>query len=143
MVKHRCTSAYKLWSTITSHAHATVALGLMYCMRVRLKTSALSSGTMLRIENEAWRGVGAVLSGAFVHLTLGTLYTIGNLNVYFLSSLCEADESCEFPSKGHPSPTYNQIQGSLAWIFAAAGVGQASLMFLGGRLENTIGPRYV
>jgi hypothetical protein len=96
---------------------------------------------MLRIENESLRGVGAVLGGAFVHLTLGTLYTIGNLNAYFLSYLCQMDESCEFPSKGHSSPTYNQYQGSLAWIFAAAGVGQACTMFLGGRLEKAIGPR--
>lgn len=87
-------------------------------------------------------GIAAVFCGAFVHLTLGTVYTIGNLNPYFLSYLCRADPQCTFPTPNEPSPLYNQYQSSLAWVFACSGSAQASMMFIGGTLEKIIGPKY-
>ena len=86
-------------------------------------------------------GVLAVAAGAFVHLTLGTLYTIGNMNPYYISYLCRARSDCEFPSPGHESASYLELQSYMPWLHATAGSGQALTMFLGGTLELNFGPR--
>ena len=75
------------------------------------------------------RGPSAIAGGCLVHLTLGTIYTFGNLAPYLVSYVRE---------RSHPSGLH---AGSGAWIYALALGGQGVSMFLGGLLERRLGPR--
>ena len=64
-----------------------------------------------------------------MHLSLGTIYTFGNLLPYVVSYIRE---------RSHPRDLTSEMG---AWIFALNLVGQGGSMFLGGWLERKIGPR--
>ncbi len=76
------------------------------------------------------RGCVVILGGILVHLSLGTLYTFGNLSPYLVSYIRE---------RSHPP---DLALTTSTWIYAAALVGQAGSMFLGGWLYGKIGPRW-
>ena len=75
------------------------------------------------------RGYFAIAGGCIVHLTLGTVYTFGNLAPYIVSYIRQ---------RSHPA----ELQpGTAAWIYALALGGQGFSMFFGGLMEKRIGPR--
>ena len=65
-----------------------------------------------------------------VHLSLGTIYTFGNMAPYIVSYV---------RNSSHPEDLH---QGTTAWIFAFALAGQGGAMFLGGFLVKKIGSRW-
>ena len=75
------------------------------------------------------RGCSVVAGGFLVHLSLGTLYTIGNLLPYVVSYI---------RARSHPE---DLTSNTATWIAALNLAGQGSSMFLGGWLEKRIGPR--
>ncbi|XP_023228151.1 uncharacterized protein LOC111628560 [Centruroides sculpturatus] len=85
-----------------------------------------------RIQNELamkWKGVFAVIGGFLIHLTLGTLYTFGNMNTYITSYMKKRVD-------------HNIDYSQTIWVNAAAMFGQGSLMIVGGVLERFIGARW-
>lgn len=76
------------------------------------------------------RGWLVLLGGILVHLSLGTLYTFGNLSPYIVSYIRE---------KSHPD---NLRLPTSMWIYACALSGEAGSMFVGGWLYGKIGPRW-
>ena len=73
---------------------------------------------------------GLVLIGGFlVHLTLGTIYTFGNIAPYIVSYI---------HNQSHPR---DLSQTATSWIFACSLMGQGGAMFVGGWLVGKIGPR--
>ena len=75
------------------------------------------------------RGYFVIAGGCMVHLTLGTLYTFGNLAPYLVSYVRE---------RSHPADLHS---GTGAWIYALALGGQGVSMCLGGLMEKRLGPR--
>ncbi|ELT92519.1 hypothetical protein CAPTEDRAFT_227457 [Capitella teleta] len=71
-----------------------------------------------------------ILGGVLVHLTLGTIYTFGNMNPYFTSYI-----------RAYSSPRDLTYTSSI-WVSAFAGAGQGLAMFAGGILASRIGPRW-
>ena len=86
-------------------------------------------GTSSRRANEliGWQ---VVLGGILLHLTLGTLYSFGNIQTYLVSYL-----------RAHADDSHDFRYGDSTWIFTLATTGQAIAMFFGGKLEQRIGPR--
>ncbi|XP_025078696.1 LOW QUALITY PROTEIN: uncharacterized protein LOC112554856 [Pomacea canaliculata] len=76
----------------------------------------------------AYRGWLTVAGGVLIHLTLGTLYTFGNLSPYLTSYI-----------RKHSSPDLQYTDS--VWIFAVTGMGQGTSMYFGGVLERRFGPR--
>eukprot|EP00118_Oscarella_pearsei_P004694 m.20520 g.20520 ORF g.20520 m.20520 type:complete len:496 (+) comp28022_c0_seq1:33-1520(+) len=70
-----------------------------------------------------------ILAGASIHLTLGTLYTLGNMSPYIVSYIRQY---------GHPKWLNAEVA---SWIYALAIVGQGTAMFFGGLLELKFGTR--
>eukprot|EP00117_Sycon_ciliatum_P001390 scpid48894/ scgid7074/ Oxalate:formate antiporter; Oxalate:formate antiport protein; Oxalate:formate exchange protein len=81
-------------------------------------------------ELRQWRAWLAVFGGALVHLTLGTVYTFGNMSPYITSYIREHGKQKDI--------TY----GTSVWIYACAIIGQGSSMYFGGILGRLIGPRW-
>jgi hypothetical protein len=79
--------------------------------------------------NDYYRGISSVLGGFLIHLTLGTFYTLGNVNTYMTSYIRKYVE---------PNASY----ASSIWVNAAFMLGQGSLMMLGGIMEIKLGARY-
>ena len=75
------------------------------------------------------RGHFVIAGGCIVHMTLGSLYTFGNLVPYLISYVRERSGPAHLHS------------GTGAWIYALALVGQGLSMFVGGLMERRIGPR--
>merc|ERR1719399_1880731 len=75
-------------------------------------------------------GWAVVAAGVLLHLTLGNLYTLGNIAPYYASYV-----------RAHTDPEYRLAQ--TPWIFAIQLSAQAVTMFFGGRLELLLGPRAV
>ena len=65
-----------------------------------------------------------------VHLSLGTIYTFGNIAPYIVSYI---------RNQSHPA---SLEEGTTTWIFAFALIGQGGAMFLGGWMVRKIGPRF-
>lgn len=76
------------------------------------------------------RGCIVIAAGFLVHLSLGTLYTIGNLIPYVVSYI---------RARSHPTDLTSE---TATWIGALNLAGQGSSMFVGGWLEKRIGPRW-
>ncbi|XP_038073271.1 oxalate:formate antiporter-like [Patiria miniata] len=76
-----------------------------------------------------WRAWAALLGGVLVHITLGTIYTFGNMSPYFTSYIREFSQPHDLRYQ----------EASL--IFALMLVGQGSSMWIGGFLERKIGVR--
>ncbi|XP_071165053.1 apicoplast pyruvate carrier 1-like isoform X1 [Mytilus edulis] len=77
-----------------------------------------------------WRGFSVVVAGIIVHLTLGTIYTFGNMTPYITSYLRQKDIDNDL--------TYSKS----IWIFSSAAMGQGASMFIGGFMYEKIGPRW-
>ena len=75
------------------------------------------------------RGVLVLVGGFLVHLTLGTIYTFGNVAPYIVSYIHNQSQPRELS------------QTATSWIFACSLMGQGGAMFVGGWLVNKIGPR--
>ena len=75
------------------------------------------------------RAILVVLGGFLVHLTLGTVYTFGNIAPYIVSYI---------HNQSHPR---DLSQAATSWIFACTLMGQGGAMFAGGWLVGKIGPR--
>ena len=71
-----------------------------------------------------------IVGGILVHLSLGTLYTFGNLSPYIVSYI---------RNRSHPADLHSTTS---TWIYACALSGQAGSMFVGGWLYAKIGPRW-
>ncbi|KAK3801052.1 hypothetical protein RRG08_013449 [Elysia crispata] len=76
-----------------------------------------------------WRGVLVVAGGILVHLSLGTLYTFGNLNPYLTSYMRWTGTAPDLKNT------------ECTWVFAAAAMGQGLVMSLGGVIQSKLGPR--
>ncbi|KAK7485496.1 hypothetical protein BaRGS_00023306 [Batillaria attramentaria] len=76
-----------------------------------------------------WKACSVIAGGVLVHLTLGTLYTFGNLSPYMTSYI-----------RRHGSPADLTYADSV-WINAIAAMGQGTSMYFGGLLECRLGPR--
>lgn len=92
--------------------------------RLRTLFKCLSSSKIYPIR--AWTVIAA---GFLVHLSLGTLYTFGNLGPYIVSYV---------RNQSHPA---NLHSATISWVFSCAAMGQGCAMFFGGWLANKIGPR--
>ncbi|XP_041483300.1 oxalate:formate antiporter-like [Lytechinus variegatus] len=76
-----------------------------------------------------WRGWLAVTGGVLVHLTIGTIYSYGNMAPYMTSYI-----------RKYSYPSTLSYQES-SFIFALMLFGQGSSMFIGGYIEAKLGPR--
>lgn len=76
------------------------------------------------------RAILVVAGGFLVHLSLGTIYTFGNMAPYIVSYI------------RNQSQPVNLTDTTTSWIFASALIGQGGAMFMGGWLVNKIGPRF-
>ena len=76
-----------------------------------------------------FRGALVLVGGFLVHLTLGTIYTFGNVAPYIVSYI---------HNQSHPR---DLRQATTSWIFACSLMGQGGAMFVGGWLVGKIGPR--
>lgn len=76
-----------------------------------------------------WRGIFVVVGGILVHLSLGTLYTFGNLNPYLTSYMRWAGSA----------PNLKNTE--CTWIFAISAMGQGTIMSLSGYIQSKLGPR--
>lgn len=76
-----------------------------------------------------FRGALVLVGGFLVHLTLGTIYTFGNVAPYIVSYI---------HNQSHPR---DLRQATTSWIFACSLMGQGGAMFIGGFLVSKIGPR--
>ena len=76
------------------------------------------------------RAVLVIAGGFLVHLSLGTIYTFGNVAPYIVSYI---------HNQSHPG---NLRQETTTWIFASSLMGQGGAMFLGGWMVKRIGPRW-
>ncbi|GAB1600913.1 uncharacterized protein LOC115210562 [Argonauta hians] len=80
-------------------------------------------------ENLKWRGFVITVGGILVHMTLGSMFTFGNLSPYITSYL-----------KYRTNDTNIRNVDSI-WIYALTVVGQGCGMLHGGFLERKLGPR--
>ena len=76
------------------------------------------------------RAALVVLGGFLVHLSIGTIYTYGNMVPYVVSYI---------RNQSHPE---DLAQATSTWVFACALIGQGGAMFIGGWLVKKIGPRF-
>ncbi|BFZ00816.1 hypothetical protein BsWGS_03855 [Bradybaena similaris] len=76
-----------------------------------------------------WTGVRVVVGGILIHLSLGTLFTFGNMNPYITSYMRKYGSA--------PSLTYIEC----SWIYAVASMGVGLAIMIGGMIEICIGPR--
>ncbi|CAG0914197.1 unnamed protein product [Notodromas monacha] len=76
-----------------------------------------------------YRGYFALFGGFMIHLTLGTIYSFGNLTTYITSYIRQRND---------PTFTYEHA----TWIYTGAVMTQGFLMFAGGQLEKKIGARW-
>lgn len=83
---------------------------------------------MIYLSDQA-KGISSVVGGFLIHLILGTFYTLGNVNTYLTSYLRKNVD---------PEITY----ASSIWLNAAFMLGQGTLMWTGGIMENRCGPRF-
>lgn len=75
------------------------------------------------------RGALVLIGGFLVHLTLGTIYTFGNIAPYIVSYIHNQSHPQDLP------------QTTTSWIFACSLMGQGGAMFIGGWIVGKIGPR--
>ncbi|XP_018011834.1 uncharacterized MFS-type transporter YhjX [Hyalella azteca] len=75
-----------------------------------------------------WRAWGAVLGGVLIHLTLGNLYSFGNLTTYMTSYL-------------HEEVSRDVTYSDVVWVMALTLMAQGLFMPIGGILEARLGPR--
>ena len=78
---------------------------------------------------QKYDGIWALLGGFALHLTLGTLYSFGNMNTYMTSYLRKHVNN---------DLTYSD----LIWIPTLSTVSQGAFMTLSGHLEERVGVRY-
>ncbi len=72
-----------------------------------------------------------VVAGAFlVHLSLGSIYTFGNMAPYIVSYV---------RNQSHPE---NMKQETTTWTISAAAIGQGGAMIVGGAILQKLGPRW-
>ncbi|BFZ00817.1 hypothetical protein BsWGS_03856 [Bradybaena similaris] len=76
-----------------------------------------------------WAGVRVVVGGILIHLSLGTLFSFGNMNPYITSYMRKYGSA--------PSLTYTEC----SWIYAVASMGQGLAIMIGGMIERCIGPK--
>lgn len=98
-------------------------------MAVAVRSTARTVGICSTSRGLFLRGCIVIAAGFLVHLSLGTLYTVGNLLPYVVSYTRE---------RSHPRDLTSE---TATWIAALNLAGQGSSMFLGGWLEKRIGPR--
>ncbi|KAF2364638.1 Major facilitator superfamily [Trinorchestia longiramus] len=77
---------------------------------------------------QRWRARGAVLGGVFIHLTLGNLYSFGNLTTYMTSYL-------------RAVVSVDTVYSDVVWVLAVTIVAQGLFMPLAGLFEKRLGPR--
>ena len=71
-----------------------------------------------------------IVGGFLIHLSLGTIYTLGNIAPYIVSFV---------RNQSHPE---DLNQGTTTWILAIAFIGKGGAMLLGGYLVRKIGPQW-
>ncbi|XP_033733057.1 oxalate:formate antiporter-like isoform X2 [Pecten maximus] len=81
------------------------------------------------VGRRRWRGYIVIVGGILVHLSLGTVYTFGNMTPYMTSYMRKKNVSAEL--------TY----ADSLWISAVATMGQGASVFIGGILQRKLGTR--
>ncbi|XP_069119495.1 oxalate:formate antiporter-like isoform X2 [Argopecten irradians] len=76
-----------------------------------------------------WRGYVVIVGGILVHLSLGTVYTFGNMTPYMTSYMRQKNVSADL--------TY----ADSLWILAASAIGQGTSVFIGGLIQRKLGTR--
>ncbi|XP_067669939.1 uncharacterized MFS-type transporter YhjX-like [Haliotis asinina] len=74
-----------------------------------------------------WKKYLVVLGGLMVHLTLGTVYSFGNLTPYLTSYMRNNTSDVDY---GY---------GDSVWIYACCLMGQGAAIFIGGIISRTLG----
>ncbi|XP_046370771.2 oxalate:formate antiporter-like isoform X1 [Haliotis rufescens] len=77
-----------------------------------------------------WPATRVIIGGVLIHITLGTLYTFGNLNPYLTSYLRE-----EFRNE----TLYDY--SDTAWVYSASIIGMGCTIVLAGAIYDRLGPR--
>ncbi|KAF0310465.1 hypothetical protein FJT64_018557 [Amphibalanus amphitrite] len=75
-----------------------------------------------------WQGLACIAGGFVMHLTLGTIYTFGNVTSYLTSYL-------------HVRVSEDVDYATTMWIPALMNMGQGLTLAVGGRLYGRFGPR--
>ncbi|XP_042863506.1 oxalate:formate antiporter-like [Penaeus japonicus] len=74
------------------------------------------------------KGIAAVIGGILIHLTLGNLYSFGNMMTYMASYMhIRVDPSIDY--------------GNFIWVNSITTAAQGCFMVLGGLLEKRVGPK--
>ncbi|XP_063607130.1 oxalate:formate antiporter-like [Penaeus indicus] len=74
------------------------------------------------------KGIAAVIGGILIHLTLGNLYSFGNMMTYMASYMhVRVDSSIDY--------------GNFIWVNSITTAAQGCFMVFGGLLEKKIGPK--
>ena len=111
-----------------------VCIIILVCWKkFKMFAAIFSSETIDFQKPKLWlwfRGALVVIGGFLVHLSLGTIYTFGNMAPYVISYI---------RNQSHPE---NLKQEATTWIFAFALAGQGGCMFIGGWMVRQIGPRW-
>ena len=89
----------------------------------------------------SWRGASTLVGGFLLHITLGTLYTIGNLNPYLVSYLRGVACKSKYKSCTATTASGEFLPGNadMVWVMSCATIGQAGAMFFGGLLSKRVG----
>ena len=85
-----------------------------------------------------YHGHCTVVGGFLLHLTLGTLYSIGNLNPYWASYMRAVKCRERYSTCSDGGGVGNT---EMVWVLNAATATQALTMYFGGGLQQRIGPR--
>lgn len=74
------------------------------------------------------KGIAAVIGGILIHLTLGNLYSFGNMMTYMASYMhVRVDSSIDY--------------GNFIWVNSITTAAQGCFMVFGGLLEKKVGPK--
>uniref|UniRef100_A0A914XHN9 Major facilitator superfamily (MFS) profile domain-containing protein n=1 Tax=Plectus sambesii TaxID=2011161 RepID=A0A914XHN9_9BILA len=109
---------------IPHHPPNHCSLALLNCNMVVLDPARL----LLKCVPEGWHPAIVITGGIAMQLTLGTVYTFGNMLPYIVSYLRHRVDS-------------SQTKGSMIWLQTLSS-GIPFAMLLGGFLEKRLGPRW-
>ena len=132
--KVRGSTSYKTtptpWARHTHWSRLLTSAGMATFRRTCARVVSRISGVFRWPKRlQFLRGYVVVAGGFIVHLTLGSLYTFGNLAPYITSYVRH---------RSHPTDLRSATG---AWIYTLTLGGQGLSMILGGLLERKLGPR--
>lgn len=98
------------------------------CKQFRMVACLKEKVTCSQQLRKTVRGVCAVIGGILIHLTLGNLYSFGNMMTYMASYMHERVDS-------------NISYGNFIWVNSITTAAQGLFMVFGGLMERRFGPK--